>query len=221
MGTPEPVVLEPPGEHCASVIWLHGLGADGYDFVPVVGELGLPRDHGIRFVFPNAPLRAVTVNQGYRMPAWFDIAGVDLRRDEDLDGIAASAQALAGWVEAEKARGIAARKIVVAGFSQGGVVALHHAVRGSEPLAGVLALSTWLAAPQRLTAEITLAGRETPVFMAHGMADPVVSPLLAEQACEALQAAGCSVAVHRYPMAHSVCPTAIEALGRWLGDRLL
>jgi phospholipase/carboxylesterase len=204
----------------ASVIWLHGLGADGNDFVPIVPELGLPRALAVRFVFPHAPVRAVTINNGMRMRAWYDIAAADLSNRADLGGVRQSAKALDALIERERARGIAAERIVLAGFSQGGAIALYAGVRYEHRLGGIMALSTYLVGADALVAEASAANRSVPIFMAHGTADPVVRPEWGEASRRALEAAGYAVEWHSYPMEHSVCLEEVRAIGAWLAGVL-
>lgn len=214
------VEIPSPGTATASVIWLHGLGADGNDFVPIVPELGLGDEHGVRFVFPNAPTRPVTVNGGTPMPAWYDIAGMELADKQDAEGIAAIAREIEAVIANEIARGIPANRIVLAGFSQGGAVALHVGLRHSETLAGIMALSTYLPLHDSLAGEASDANRAAPILMAHGSEDPVVPIALGQASREHLEAAGYTVAWHEYPMAHQVCLPQIATLGRWLRERL-
>jgi phospholipase/carboxylesterase len=201
----------------ASVIWLHGLGADGNDFVPIVPELRLPPQIAIRFVFPHAPIRPVTINNGMRMRAWYDIAAADLTNRADLGGVRQSASELEALIERERARGIAAGKIVLAGFSQGGAIALYAGVRYRERLAGIMALSTYLIGPDTLATEASPANAEAPIFMAHGTADPVVRYVWGEASKRLLEARGYAVEWHSYPMEHSVCIEEVRAIGAWLG----
>lgn len=203
-----------------SVILLHGLGADGHDFEPLVPELGLPTTPGIRFVFPHAPVRPITINGGLSMRGWYDIASPAIVDEEDEDGIRQSAEILDGLVEREAERGIPAERVFVAGFSQGGAVALHYAMRQNVPLAGVIALSTYLPLSRSLDAELADGGRQTPVFMAHGDQDPVISPELALASKERLEQAGVTVAWHGYGMDHSVCREEIGDLRSWLIERI-
>jgi phospholipase/carboxylesterase len=200
----------------ASVIWLHGLGADGSDFVPIVPELRLPPQLAIRFVFPHAPIRPVTINNGMRMRAWYDIAATDLTNRADLAGVRQSAGQLEALIERERNRGIAADKIVVAGFSQGGAIALYAGVRHRERLAGIMALSTYLIAQDTLAADASPANANVPIFMAHGTADPVVRLAWGEASRRLLEASGYPVEWHSYPMEHSVCIEEVWAIGAWL-----
>lgn len=212
----ETVEIDPQGEHRASVIWLHGLGADGNDFVPIVPELQLPRELGVRFVFPHAPVRPVTINGGMPMRAWYDITGLDAGGGEDEAGIRASAEEAEALLAAEKARGVPASRIVLAGFSQGGAVALHTGLRHPESLAGIMGLSTYLPLRGRFEAEAADANRGTPIFMAHGSLDPMLPRQLGEISRDVLRKHGYEVAWHSYPMAHQVCPEEIREIGAWL-----
>ena len=207
-------------EPSATVIWLHGLGADGWDFVPIVRELDLPEDLVVRFVFPHAPVRPVTINNGYRMRAWYDIAMSDIGRLPDEKGIRESQAHLEVLIERERARGIPAARIVLAGFSQGGAIALHTGLRHAEPLAGILALSTYLPLAEKLPTEASDANAAVPVFMAHGSEDPVIPLSLAESSRAALEARGIRPEWHAYPMPHSVCAEEVAAIGEWLAARL-
>jgi phospholipase/carboxylesterase len=215
------VEVEPRGKAQASVIWLHGLGADGHDFEPLVPYLELPPDVGVRFVFPNAPQRAVTINTGMLMPAWYDIRGLDLRHDEDEIGIAASAIQIAALIEREVARGIDESRIALAGFSQGGAIALHVALRHPRPLAGVMALSTYLVLADRIAAERAPVSQALPIFMAHGTEDPMVAIDRGEASCRHLETLGYTVEWHEYPMAHEVCPAEVRDIARWLRARIV
>jgi phospholipase/carboxylesterase len=202
---------EPPD---LAVIWLHGLGADGHDFEPVVPELGLRIP--VRFVFPHAPVRPVTINGGMAMRAWYDILGFDRQAPEDAEGIRASAVAVTELIDREVARGIASDRIVLAGFSQGGAIALQTALREPRPLAGVWALSTYLPLAATLAAERSAANLRLPIFMAHGTADTVLPLKLAESSRRTLEALGYEVEWHAYPMPHSVCLEEVSAIGAWL-----
>jgi phospholipase/carboxylesterase len=203
-----------------AVIWLHGLGADGGDFVPIVEEMDLP-PLGIRFVFPHAPKRPVTINGGFVMRAWYDIVVQDLVRQEDERGIRASQAQVEALVAREGERGIPPGRVILAGFSQGGVIALQTGLRQPKPLAGVLALSCYLPLAARVQAELAPASRDVPIFMGHGTADEIV-PLRAGQAGrDALIALGCKVEWHEYPMPHSVHPDEIADMGAWFRRLLL
>ena len=210
------VELQTAPEPAASVIWLHGLGADGNDFVPIVPELGLPAQPGLRFVFPHAPVRAVAINNGMRMRAWYDIAAADLTHRADLDGVRQSQSEVEALIAREKTRGVPAGRIVLAGFSQGGAVALYTGLRHDERLAGIMALSTYLIRGATLPTEGTAANRDVPIFMAHGSADPVVRHEWGVASRQALEANGYRVEWHDYPMEHSVCLEEVRAIGAWL-----
>jgi phospholipase/carboxylesterase len=197
-----------------AVIWLHGLGADGHDFEPIVPELKVSVP--VRFVFPHAPVRPVTINGGMQMRAWYDILGFDRRAQEDAPGIRASAAAVTELVDREIERGLSSDRIVLAGFSQGGAIALHTALRSPRPLAGVLALSTYLPLASTLASERSAANAGIPLFMAHGTDDPVLPFSLAETSRRALEAQGYVVEWHAYRMAHSVCMEEVRAIGAWL-----
>jgi phospholipase/carboxylesterase len=203
-----------------SVIWMHGLGADGNDFVPVVPELGLARAPGVRFIFPNAPAIPVTCNGGYVMPAWYDIYSLDeAGRRADEAGIRASREAIRTLIARENARGVPASHIVLAGFSQGGAIAYTTGLTHSETLAGIVALSTYIPAPASLAAEATAANAAIPVFAAHGVEDDIVPIQLGEAARGFLLARHVPVEWHIYRMPHSVCLEEIAAIGAWLGRR--
>ena len=197
-----------------AVLWLHGLGADGHDFEPIVPELGLGVP--VRFVFPHAPVRRVTINGGMAMRAWYDILGFDRRAREDAAGIRASAAVVTELVDREIERGMSSDRIVLAGFSQGGAIALHTALREPRPLAGVLALSTYLPLAATLASERSAANARLPLFMAHGTDDGVLPLQLAETSRAALEALDYAVDWHAYPMEHSVCLEEIGAIGDWL-----
>lgn len=210
------IEIDPAGAASATVIWLHGLGADGHDFVPIVPELGLPAGHSLRFVFPNAPVQPVTINGGMAMRAWYDILGMNIVAREDAAGINASRTAVEALVARENARGIAADRIVLAGFSQGGAIALHTGLRHAARLAGIMALSTYLPLRDTLGREATPANRRVPIFMAHGTSDPVLPVQLGETSRDLLAAADYKVAWHSYNMQHQVCMDEINAVGVWL-----
>jgi len=197
----------------AAIIWLHGLGADGHDFEPIVPELSLPPATAVRFVFPHAPIQAVTINGGARMRAWYDI-GHDGR--QDAAGIRASQLRVEALIARERGRGVAAHRIVLAGFSQGGAIALQTGLRHPDPLAGVLALSTYLPLADTLEKEASAAARDVPIFMAHGVEDPLIPLARAAQSRDRLSALGYRVEWHEYPMPHSVCAEEIRDIGVWL-----
>ncbi|MHC5066761.1 MAG: alpha/beta hydrolase [Planctomycetota bacterium] len=210
------VEIDPSGPCRGSVIWLHGLGANGHDFEPVVPMFGLGPEHGLRFVFPHAPSIPVTINGGFVMPAWYDISEIDFHRRHDEVGIRRSADQLEAWIAAEKARGIPAERIVVAGFSQGGAIALHAGLRHAEKLAGILILSTYLVCQDSLEAERSEANFQTPIFQAHGTHDPMVVIQRGEESRDRLLELGYSVEWRSYPMEHAVCPEEIDDVGAWL-----
>ena len=200
----------------AAVIWLHGLGADGRDFEPIVPELVRPGEPALRFVFPNAPVRPVTLNGGYPMRAWYDIAALDRRTTEDERGIRESQATIDALIRRENARGVASEHIVLAGFSQGGAMALFAGVRYRQKLAGIMGLSCYLLLASRLATERVAANQATPIFLAHGTQDPVVAPALGEEARRQLQAAGYAVEWHTYSMPHSVSPQEVGDIATWL-----
>ena len=210
------VELGPKSGAEAGVIWLHGLGADGHDFVPIVKELGLPGVERVRFVFPHAPPMPVTINGGMVMPAWYDILEADLKRRHDMDGVARSTVAIQALIDRELDRGLAPEKLILAGFSQGGAMALHVGLRAGLPLAGLIGLSSYLLSDEAPGD----SGPRPPLFMGHGVFDPMV-PLARGQACRRqLEEWGESVAWHEYPMEHEVCLEEIESLGSWMSERL-
>jgi phospholipase/carboxylesterase len=198
----------------AAVLWLHGLGADGNDFVPIVPELGLG-DMPVRFIFPHAPMQPVTVNGGMVMRAWYDISDAAIRK-EDERGVRASQQHVEAFIARERARGIAPARIVLAGFSQGGAIALHSGLRREEPLAGILALSCYLPLASLAADEATTAGRATPIFMGHGTSDPIVTHARASQTRVILEQLGCPLEWHDYPMPHSLCMEEVRDAAGWL-----
>lgn len=215
------IEIEPASTATASVIWLHGLGADGNDFVPIIDELNLGADHGVRFVFPNARTRPVTVNNGMPMRAWYDIKGMAIADKQDSEGIQASANEIETLIAREVERGVASDRIVLAGFSQGGAIALHAGVRHGKRLAGIMALSTYLPLADKLAAQASEANRDVPIFMAHGNVDPVVPVKLGQTSRERLEAAGYPVVWHEYPMQHQVCLPQIAEIGVWLRTLLV
>ncbi len=201
------------------MIWLHGLGADGHDFEPLVPMLGLPRRLALRFVFPHAPERPVTINMGMRMRAWYDIVGPG-GGAEDSAGIHESQALLEGLIARERERGIAPGRIVLAGFSQGGAIVLHSGLRHAERLAGIMALSTYLPLPATLEADRSPANADVPIFMAHGLNDEMIGIERARASRDALEALGYAVAWHEYPMAHAVCEKEVTAIAGWLAGVL-
>lgn len=206
------------GSPDASIIWLHGLGADGYDFAPVVEALQ-PLPH-IRFVLPHAPERPVTINAGYVMPAWYDIYGMNLTDRHDDAGIRESQAQIEALIAHEKARGIAPGRIALAGFSQGGAIALHTGLRHAEQLAGILALSTYLPLHDTLAAERSAANRSTPIFMAHGRYDDIIPLHAAEASARFLQQSGQPLEWHDYPMPHSLCQEEVADIAAFLARTL-
>lgn len=217
--TVERIELEtgPNVQRC--VIWLHGLGADGHDFEPVVPALELPAGDGalgVRFVFPHAPTRPITINGGMVMRGWYDITGVDIGRKHDRQGIEDSAAIVQDLIAEQIDRGIASENIVLAGFSQGGAVVLHAGLRYPKALAGIMALSTYLPLPEHLMAERDEANSNVPIFMAHGLFDPVIALAVAENSHQVLQESGYDVDYRTYNMPHSVLPEELTDIGHWL-----
>ncbi len=204
----------------ATIIWLHGLGADGHDFEPIVPELDLPADTPVRFIFPHAPKQPVTINGGMVMRAWYDLTGTEFARREDAAGVMRSAQLIEKLIQREIERGIPSTRIFLAGFSQGGAIALQTGLRYPQPLAGILALSTYLPLADRLSSEAHASNRAVPIFMAHGLYDPVVPFALGDHSFQVLQENGYNIEWHSYPMPHSVHPDEIRDIGAWLRLRL-
>lgn len=214
-------VVEETGENPdASIIWLHGLGADGHDFEPIVTELGLPDDLSVRFVFPHAPAIPVTINNGYIMPAWYDFKPTGQGIEHDEKGIARSTKQIQLLIEQQKMYGIAPDRIILAGFSQGGAMAIHCGLQQPGPMAGIMALSSYLLMPDHREDEIKSAACSTPIFMAHGVDDPVVPYAVGETSRRKLEAAGYHIEWHRYPMEHHVCPQEIKDIGLWISGIL-
>ena len=208
------IEINPSSPADASIIWLHGLGASGHDFEPVVPYLGLPKSLSVRFIFPHAPERAVTVNQGYVMPAWYDIVEIAIDRKIDHAGINASVEQINQLIEHEIANGIRAERVILAGFSQGGVIALQAGLYFQPNLAGIIALSTYLAD----TASVPEGS--LPIFLGHGRSDPVVPYVLGQKAKDTLVERGYPVEWHSYAMEHSVSMEEIQDIGRWIASRL-
>ena len=201
----------------ASVIWLHGLGADGGDFVPVVPELGLPDDLPVRFIFPHAPAIPITCNNGYVMRGWYDIIHFDqINREADTHGVVRSIEAITQLIKRENERGIPCSRIVLAGFSQGGAIAYSVGLTYPEKLAGIVALSTYIPAPELIENAHTLINHSTPIFAGHGGMDPIVPVTLGKAAYEKLAATGHPISWHTYPMQHSVCMPEIVAVGEFI-----
>jgi len=213
------VVIEPAVPATASVIWLHGLGADGHDFEPIVPELGLG-DAPVRFIFPHAPERPVTINMGYVMRAWYDITAMDLSQGQDEAGTRESEQLLCNWIAHAREQGIAAERIIIAGFSQGGAIVLHTGLRYPESLGGIMALSTYLPLADCVADEKHAANANVPVFMAHGREDPIIPLELAVRSRDTLTTLGHTVEWREYTMEHSVSPAEIGAIAEWLKKRL-
>ena len=213
----EAIEIETTVSPIASIIWMHGLGADGHDFVDIVPELGLPARPGVRFVFPHAPMRPVTINGGYVMRAWYDIRDDGGVRREDPAGVRASQKSIEALIQREKERGVPPSAIVLAGFSQGGAMALHTGLRHGERLAGVMALSCSLPLADTLAVEAAPANRDVPIFMAHGTHDPTIPMARALRARETLTGLGYRVEWREYSMPHSVCPEEIRDIATWLG----
>ena len=213
---PSAVEIETGAAPRASVIWLHGLGADGHDFEPIVPELQLPATLPVRFVFPHAPVQPVTINGGARMRAWYDVYALEGVRREDETGVRASQARVEALIAREKARGVAAGRLVLAGFSQGGAIALHTGLRHPERLAGIMALSTYLPIAGSVAKEASAANRDVPIFMAHGVYDDLIPLARAAASRDALVAAGYRVEWHEYRMQHAVCGEEIAGVARWL-----
>ncbi len=214
------IEIETAAEPKFAVIWLHGLGADGHDFEPIVPELIDKSWPAIRFVFPNAPVRPITINNGMAMRAWYDISGMEIAQRQDEAGIRDSIRLLNELVDREVARGIPGENIFLAGFSQGGAIVLSGGIRCKIKLRGIIALSTYLPIAEKTDVEISAANRGTPIFMAHGMLDPTISHALGEMSREYLKQRNYAVDWHAYPMAHQICAEEIADLKRWLGARL-
>ena len=220
----EAIEIETGAKPAASVIWMHGLGADGNDFVPIVQEIDLERAPSIRFIFPHAPMQPVTINNGYVMRAWYDVGWGDLEgktKQADEKGVRASQTAIGRLVEREIERGATAGKIVLAGFSQGGAIALQAGLRYPQKLAGIMALSTYLPLAETFAHEATQENRKTPVFMAHGVHDGVVPYAMGKKSKDLLVQAGYDVEWREYPMQHSVCLEEIADIGKWLSRVLV
>lgn len=199
-----------------TILWLHGLGADGNDFVPIIDELELPSDSRIRFIFPHAPMRPVSINNGFVMRAWYDVLNPNFSQPEDEDGLHDSQRAIEALLEREQQRGIAPERIVLAGFSQGGAMTLQTGLRYPERLAGIMALSCYLPLQQTVAAEAHHANSATSIFMAHGSRDPVVPLTLAAASRRQLLESGYAVEWHEYPMAHTVCVEEMADISAWL-----
>jgi phospholipase/carboxylesterase len=203
-----------------AVIWLHGLGADGHDFEPIVPELVDRAWPPLRFIFPHAPVRPITINGGSVMRAWYDISGLEIAQRQDETGIRASVGLLDELIEHEIARGIPGENVLLAGFSQGGAVVLAGGIRRKSAVCGIIALSTYLPMAEKTDAEASAANQATPIFMAHGMLDPTISHALGEMSRDYLKQRGYPVDWHDYPMAHQICAEEIADLRTWIGQRL-
>lgn len=202
-----------------SVLWLHGLGADGHDFAPIVPELVRSDWPALRFVFPHAPVRPVTINNGVPMRAWYDIVGMDFPNRADSDGVSQSIVQVEALIARERARGIAPERLLLAGFSQGGAIALAAGLRRQQPLAGLIALSTYLPGADQAAVALADAALQQPIFMAHGQGDQVIPLAYAERSAQILTTLGFTLQWHRYPMAHQVCAEEIRDLGDWMSHR--
>ncbi len=220
MSVPEPVIIETGANPVGSIIWLHGLGADGHDFEPIVPELRLPAELPLRFVFPHAPVRPVTINGGMRMRAWYDILSFDGDGRSEEAGLLESSASVLELVDQEIARGYKPGRILLAGFSQGAAVVMHAGLRYPKPLAGLMLLSSYMPLPGRFDSEVRDADAaqptSVPIFMAHGTFDPVLPYALGKESADLITQAGYSIEWHEYPMAHGVCPDEIAAIREWL-----
>lgn len=214
------VVVEPVQAARSSVIWLHGLGADGHDFEPIVPHIRLPESAAVRFVFPHAPIRPVTINNGYEMRAWYDITSPDIadKSRADAKTIGISVQQMRALIAQEIAKGIPPERIVLAGFSQGGVIAIETALQYEQPLAGLMVLSSYVALPDQLSQNLHQANQQIPVFLAHGVHDAVLPYTLAEQTQQHLQAWAYPFNFFSYPMEHNVCAEEIADMSNWLSQ---
>jgi phospholipase/carboxylesterase len=217
---PQAVYINPPRAPALSVIWLHGLGADGHDFEPVVPMLDEVVRSQTRFVFPHAPIRAVTVNGGMAMRAWYDITDAQLDLRPDSEGIDDSVKTLGGYIETEIERGVAAHRIILAGFSQGGVIALRSGLLYPSRLGGIVALSTYVPMTNTLASQASACNRDIPIFMAHGEQDPLVTMRSASAGHDFLLSLAYQVEWKTYQMAHAVCPEEISDISAWLSARL-
>ena len=214
--SPDVIEVQTGPNPTGTIIWMHGLGADGHDFEPLVPELVRPGERALRFVFPNAPVRPVTLNRGYPMRAWYDIVGLERGIAQDEVGIRGSYATVESLIRRENERGIPTHRIALAGFSQGGAMALFSGTRHSEKLAGIMGLSCYMLLEATFTAERSPANQATPVFLGHGTQDPVVNITLGETTRRLLEGAGYAVEWHQYMMPHSVCPEEIADIAAWL-----
>ena len=213
------VIIEPRETHEASIIWLHGLGADGHDFESVVPELRLSSRLGIRYIFPNAPIRRITINDNREMRGWYDIKSTNLREMEDLESITESSYLIQKYIDAEIKKGISSNKIILAGFSQGGAIALHSGLRYQKKLAGILALSAYLPAPKNLEKESS-NHKKTPIMMMHGIEDNIIPAEQGHSSYQTLIENGYMVEWNEYPMQHTICIEEISMIDNWIKDRL-
>ena len=222
---PEPTLdfvdVMPEAEHNATVIWLHGLGDSGNGFAPLVPELKLPKEAGIRFIFPHAPVQPITINNGMPMRAWYDIRSLSIEQRADVDGVIESAANVKVLVDDEIERGIKPERIILAGFSQGGVIAYHLGLRYEKTLAGILTLSTYMSESDKLAEQGSTANKNTPLFVCHGQHDEVVQPALGRMAYDALVKAGYDATWKDYPMQHNVCAEEISDISAWIQQRLV
>ncbi len=212
------ITLDTASNPLHSIIWLHGLGADGNDFVPIAEEMNLPVP--VRYIFPHAPEQPVTINGGYVMRSWYDILATDIGSQQDAAGVRASQAEIEKFIAQERARGVCAKNIFLAGFSQGGAIALHTGLRHQEQLGGILALSTYLPLAETLPAEASVASKLTPIFMAHGRDDPIVPYALGKRSEAALHKQNYVVEWREFNMPHSVCAEEVRDIQGWLTNRL-
>lgn len=210
------VELMPKSQQLFSIIWLHGLGADGHDFEAIVPALDLLAESHIGFIFPNAPIRSVTINNGMKMPAWYDFLAMSLEHKVDIEGVEQSVASIEQLIQREMDKGIASENILLAGFSQGGVIALHTGLRFPHKLAGIIALSTYLPTLEQIKAEATEANQSIPIFMGHGVMDTAIDIQAAKQAFKDLTGMGYPVQWQQYAMQHSVCQEEIKDISRFI-----
>ncbi|WP_395339439.1 alpha/beta hydrolase [Ningiella sp. W23] len=216
----EGVIQEAEGEHKATIIWLHGLGDSGNGFAPIAPELKLPKEMGVKFIFPHAPIRPVTINNGMEMRAWYDIKSMDMESRADLEGVLESSKLVQDLIEQEIASGIPSNKILLAGFSQGGVIALHLGTRYEKPLAGIVALSTYMSAPQSLASEKSEENANVPILCCHGLQDEVVPLFLGKGAYQSLTENGYKAQWKEYVMQHNVCLPEINDISKFIQQHL-
>ncbi len=214
------IEIRPKSKQRASVIWMHGLGADGHDFEGIVPQLGLPDEHGIGFIFPHAPIQAVTINAGMEMRSWYDILEMSFERQVDQQGIYQSSAAINKLIQKERDLGIASENILLAGFSQGGVIALHAGLTYPDKLAGILALSTYLPTLEKIKSELSKENQSIPIFMAHGTMDSVVDIRIAKKAFQGLKELDYPISWHEYPMQHAVCNEEINEFSAFIQSLL-